>query len=485
MKIYVRCTFLFFCLLQNLYSLGQNNQLKSVIEAFGVYSNGDFVPYYMGSNRYGIVSPKESAVYARGNISYAYNSRYFGLEAGLDIVGSTLSSNYYKNNSHIQQLYVSTKMKKFAVSFGMREEPSMLVNQTLSSGNMVWSNNSRPIPQIKIGTTDYVSVPLTNDWLNFYADFSYGITIDGDYNEEIASSIDTQSEKRTVHVAKDVYIHRKNIFIRTKKSAFFVLTLGFEHVAQFGGTVDNIKNRVKGKDFVKVFLGQKDNGLQNYNHLASIDIKFDVNLNAGSISGYTQLFMDEISKRGSFRNNGMDGLWGLEWKSKEKGFLSGLVLEYLTTTNQGGPVYANEEVSVYNGQTYYYSGCSNYYNDQYYGAWSNYGMAYGTPLIKSPIYNNNNYTGFSNSLVRAVHFGLEGVMSSKWNYKLFLSSIKSWGTPLALAPKPLTDFSCMLECCYKVNDWEFMPSLAFDSGTLYGDSFGFTFHVRKVIEILK
>ena len=82
--------------------------------------------------------------------------------------------------------------------------------------------------------------------------------------------------------------------------------------------MDGKKCDVSAKDCLKVLLGKRNNGRYEYSHLASMDFRADINCRIGTLSAYTQLFMDEVSQFGSFRQNGTDGLWGVEWIGRER-----------------------------------------------------------------------------------------------------------------------------------------------------------------------
>ncbi len=443
-----------FCLLVLTVVMGraQTSVALSTYEAElgGVYAGQDMVPYYMVSNRHGVLPPEGGAAYIRGMVDFQFASHSFSFKTGLDIVGfSSSSQDYYKHYGYLQQLYAEVAWKKWYLLVGAREDKPFLVNDKLSSGNMMWSGNARPVPQIRIGTADFVSVPGTKGWVNLYLDLAYGRLSDGDYNRNFCSLMDVEKEKRTFHIVNDTWMHRKNLFVRTKKEAPVVFTAGLEHIAQFGGTVDGKKCDVSAKDCLKVLLGKRNNGRYEYSHLASMDFRADINCRIGTLSAYTQLFMDEVSQFGSFRQNGTDGLWGVEWIGRERSLLNGVVLEYLKTTSQGGPVYANEK-SKYNGKEYHYYACT-YYNDQHYGAWSHYGMACGTPLLKSPIYNKDHFPGFTATLVKAVHLGLKGeICDGMVGYRMLVSYRKSWGEPLYLLPRSVENVSALLECQYRI-----------------------------------
>lgn len=472
-----------FAFLVCLFMKGQTSQkeFNYKIEVGGYYAPDDFVPYYMVSNRNGIISPESSVGYLRGGIEYKLGtSSDLKLDMGVDIVGYTAVSNPYYDVIHLQQLYVNASYKKVGMSLGMFEGVPMLVDKDLSSGNMIWSENSRPMPQVKLGTTEFVSVPGTQGWLNFCFDMSYGVQLDGDYNKEQFERYKGSGDlsNHPSHLIENTLIHRKNFFIRSHADKPVVVTAGIEHVVQFGGRVDGVKMDVSAKDYVKSFFASKGAQTNLYNHIASADLRIDLKLSERSvISAYAQLFFDDLSLEWPIRQNGFDGLWGVEWLLNKDGKKTHLLLEYLQTSNQGGPVYAFEDYK-YGDLDRRYSSCT-YYNDQHYGSWANYGMANGTPMLKSPLYNKDCYPEFTSTLVCGYHVGVSGDLSGNLSYKVLGSYRKTWGSPMALLPHTQENVSALLAVSYHKNGWDFSPSVSFDKGKIYGDNFGLGFVLCK------
>lgn len=453
----------------------ESSTLTYQVEAEGDFTSGANVPYYFASNRFGVVEPNANAAYLRGQLEYAYQVKYWNFKVGMDVIGSTCSKEYYANNSHIQQLYGEISYKKLSLAMGQWEDKQMLVNPRLSSGNMVWSNNARPIPQIKVGTHDFVSVPGTGGWVNFWFDMAFGHQTDGGYNKKICGMV--TGEKRSFAVVDNPYFHRKNFFLRTKSDELFVATVGIEHVAQYGGKIDGKKQPDGLRDAANVFFVKAKNGEFYYAHLGSFDFKVDVNLKVGSLSGYTQLFFDDKPLDGSVRQSGSDGLWGLEWKMKRQGWINDIVAEYVTTCNQGGRVYTNE-VYVGNGKQYHYD-CLTYYDDQNFGAYTNYGMNIGSPLLTSPIYNESHWPRPANTIVKAFHLAAQGDISKNFSYRAKFSYRKTWGTTVFLLPEAISNNSGMLEITYHKKGFEVTPSFGFDSGKIFGNNVGFMLNIRK------
>ena len=162
------------------------------------------------------------------------------------------------------------------------------------------------------------------------------------------------------------------------------------------------------------------------------------------------------------------------------------MLEYYQTTHQSGPLHGSDaDTGEKTG------GADDYYNNYLYQGWTHWGQAMGNPLIASPAYFldrivqspwGKGYMGFPYNRVRAFHLGLHGSIAPRWGYRLKCTVSRTWGTPLAPILEPLDNVSGFLEAQYEPAFWEglrIVSSLSFDSGDIYGDSFGWQLKVRK------
>ena len=61
----------------------------------------------------------------------------------------------------------------------MKERGSALLNDILTSGDVVESGNARPVPQLRAGFVDFQNVPLTDGWLQIQGELGYGKFADG------------------------------------------------------------------------------------------------------------------------------------------------------------------------------------------------------------------------------------------------------------------------------------------------------------------
>lgn len=451
-------------------------------EVGGVVKNGDYVPHYMVANQHGVLAPTDNAGFIRASTLYRYSPKNWGIDLGADvIVYGAKSTPYYKNNIHLQQLYADIHWKKLQLEIGMKEGKPQLVNPELSSGNMVWSENSRPIPMVKIGTNDYVSIPGTKQWVNFCFDIAYGKTIDASYNKTMYDSfMEYYNGQQPYHFAccvEGTAIHRKNFFLRTNPNAPVIFTIGGEHVAQFGGKTNGIEHKASVKNAINSLFFKNPKGGENNAQIASLDIRADLNMKTWTLGAYTQLFIDYINSSDFKKANGMDGLWGIEYKSKKRQPVSSIVFEYLQATNQEGPVYAFEDYKY--GQLNKKYSMSNYYNDQLWGAWSHYGMANGSPLLMAPIYNKDSAPLFSSTLVRAFHLALQGSITNSIDYTFKTSLTDSWGEPFAYFSEKRSNWSMLAEARYNYKKYTFKLSASLDAGKLYGNNQGIMFTVKR------
>lgn len=86
---------------------------------------------------------------------------------------------------------------------GSREKGAPLLNNALSSGDMTWSGNARPIPQIMIGIPEYLYVLPR---FAIKGEISYGWFTDNKYQERKVGAGHWYT--------KDIKYHHKEGFVR-------------------------------------------------------------------------------------------------------------------------------------------------------------------------------------------------------------------------------------------------------------------------------
>lgn len=458
--------FLLFCFLPGIV-IGQS-KYKSFAEFGTTIHSGDNIPLWQVSNQHGLSSIDNNA-YTRGGIFYSDSCSNLIFKTGLDIaVAKGFTSTFV-----VQQAYLDMNYRYFGLSIGSKELNSELLNQQLSSGGLTWSGNARPIPQIKVGILDYVRIA---PWAHVKAEISYGKWTDNNYQKEQVGT--------NYWYTKNILYHHKSFFFRLGKTTSpWQLDLGMSLDAQFGGNTVNhpylheqdLGNKIK--DYFKIFFPIKQSETKYYegNLMGSEHLKLTFKQSDYQLSAYLENYYDDFSGMG--KKNGFDGLWGIEYKSKNKQAINGLVLEYYQTTNQSGPLHGLDESIVKKT-----GGADDYYNHDVYPGWVHWGMTMANPLIASPIYNKDGNMTFKYNRVKAVHIGWSGDILNDLSYRAKLSFNRTWGTPFKPIPEILENFSTFAECTYcpeKLKGWNFTISGAFDTGNIYGDNLGMQLKIRK------
>ncbi|MDY3136087.1 MAG: capsule assembly Wzi family protein, partial [Sodaliphilus sp.] len=193
----------------------------------------------------------------------------------------------------------------------------------------------------------------------------------------------------------------------------------------------------------------------------------------GKFRAYHQTIWEDGSGIGL--QNGFDGLWGLEWRSATKSFVSGVVVEYIDFTNQSGHIHFSEDLNKDSAIKGGATGSDDYYNNYSYNGYQNRGMSIGTPFAKSLIYNTDGYMRYLDNLVRGFHIGVKGYLSSEYDYRLLFSTRKAYGTPEHPRATGVRATCFMLEANAHpswLKGLELKAQFAFDRGSLLGNNTG-------------
>ncbi len=451
-------------------------------EIFGSAATGDNTPFWMVNNRYGVVPQEAGNGYL--NIGIYHNqiiNKDFHWSAGLNAIGA--APRY--RNVYIQQLFAEIGYKSLLLTVGSKEQYHSLWNKRLSSGDMVQSTNSRPIPEINLSMPEFNVVPLTKGWLQVKGNFAVGHSLDNTYLEK--------SAPENQYYVEDVLWHHKSVFLKiedTQNNFPLYLTLGMRHMAQWGGDSNNPKVGQQPhslKDFGRIIFAKSGgagatpsdsiNALGN--HGGSYDLGLSYKHTLMNIHTYYQHYFAD--KSGMELRNGTDGLWGLEIDIHATKYINNIVIEYFNTTNQSGPFhYLWFDHDAWPGRG---GGADNYYNNaEYPTGFSYFNRNIGSPLIPGPEYNEDGTFGFKNNRVSSWHFGIDGEISPLLAYRILFTSMKGWGTHQRPFLEPTNGTSTLVDIIYthpNLKGWQFTASAGLDTGTMVGESFGISFGIRK------
>lgn len=461
--------------------------------------SGDFAPFYMMSNVHGTLTQPYSTLLRASASKEMDSHKRFSYGFGADVVGGYTSRTAYRrydkststwvpNNQGpapvwLQQLYAEVKYRSLFLSAGLKERGSVFLNDALSSGDMAYSANARPIPAIRAGFIDFQDIPLTQGWVQIRGELSYGISTDEDWRinhfHHGGSSITTGK----------IWYSYKYLHFRTNPDKPFSFLIGMQTTCQFGGI-----HRIYSSDgeeivelrtdmtpslgsFFKALIPMAGNTTYyEGNHLGTWDVMGRYKFRNGhELRVYYQSPWEDGSGIGKL--NGWDGMYGIEFRNANpKSIVSGAVIEYIDLTNQSGPLHWDPADFQYGylipSEA---TGGDDYYNNVAYNGYQLFGQAIGSPFVKSPIYNTSGSLRFFDNSIQGFHVGITGNVTSQIGYRLMASYRKSWGTSLSPSINPTESLSMMLEGNYEpagIPGLSIKAQIALDKGNLLGDNFG-------------
>jgi len=428
---------------------------------------GDHKPYWNISNQQGLYTPDPFGGLLGVTVEAADSSdSYISFDYGVEI-----SNRLQRNEGFLlQRGYAEVKIPFLVFWAGRKEEVIGNQDSLLSIGSTVWSENARPMPKLVLATPGYVDVPFTKGYV------------------EVNGSLEHGWFEKDRYV-KDVYLHQKQLHLRFGGDYFINVSAGLIHFAQWGGTSpDSIYGELPSDcdAYRRVFFAQKgDSSSVNINeslnslgnHVGSWNFRIDVKAKQFTAAAYYQtIFEDHSGLAKPFPPR--DGLWGVSFASKDPHkIVNHIVLEYLHTTYQSGPVHdLSDSIKL--------TGNDNYFNHFIYmSGWTYHRMTLGTPLITSPIFNEDGSNIILNNRVVAFHLGLQGMLG-KINYRSFFTYSINKGTYSIPIDPSKQQFSWYFETLFP-SIWQGIDMnvmLAADIGQMYGNNLGVNILFRKTFK---
>ncbi|MCH5229179.1 MAG: hypothetical protein J1F12_04190 [Muribaculaceae bacterium] len=455
--------------------------LEYEVEARSTFSAGKFTPFWLNSNLQGLGSPYKNNGWVRAVLARGINpDSKLSWGATIDLAGTwNMPASF-----NIHQLSAEFKYRRLYIIAGAKEFWGKYNNPRLSTGDLLFSGNSMPIPQMRIGTFGFAPFWGTNGWFSVDTYLAFGKFTDSKW-------IKSWSDPKFMR-SEGVLYHSKGLWLRGGKEERFPLLveIGIEMGTQFGGTIyengKTIKMPEKFIDWLKAIFpwsggdntpmeeqtNVQGNMVGEYNIAIQWKPKAD-----WSIKGYFEHYFEDHSQM-TFEYGWKDALWGIEASLPSNPVITNIVLEYIYMKDQTGAVNHDSTPEI----PEQVSGADNYYNHYLYSAWQNWGMGIGTPLALSPLYNDPHRIYIFNTRFIAWHLGLEGnpIPSIRWR-TLFTYS-ENWGTYRYPYPDIKYNFSGLAEVNFspaKLKGWYLTAALAWDRGELLGRNFGGMISIGK------
>lgn len=466
---------------------------------FAATASGQFAPHYLTALEHGRFANSRHIGLVEASVSKPLElNRRFSWGAAVTLDAGALSGHdwhrfdgasqsWYLHHEHpacawVQQAYGEVKFRGVFATVGLKEHSSALLNQRLTSGDLVESGNSRPIPEVRVGFIDFQNIPFTNGWVQIQGELAYGKMTDSDWWAD-------RYNRYNYHYASGQWYNYKRCYFRSNPQQPLSVTLGMQAADQFGGTLylwnkgtlrRTEKHSVSFKTIFHALLPVQSGteGFYEGNHLGSWDLHLRYNIpgsDGQQLMAYFQWPWEDGSGIG--RRNGWDGLWGLEWRRNAPGIISGAVVEYLDFTNQSGPMhYAPGD---FNGTslTHEATGADDYYNNAFYNAYANYGLSIGSPMLMAPAYNLDGYLAYVANRMRGFHAAIEGQLNVRGNmleWRARGGYRTAWGNGKIILPHSIYSTSLALDASLALRAVKGLKVglvLAMDHGTMPGNSY--------------
>lgn len=452
-------------------------------------SGGRNTPFWLVSNRQGLANVEKDFGYARLALSLPeQRSGHWRWEGGADIaLGWRMQSTLT-----VQQLWAGAGYRCLGAWVGCRELPDIFGDKALSSGNLLFSGNARPLPQVRLGIFDYADIWGLRGWLAIKGYLAFGAFTDSAWQR----SWWAEGQKRSEHVL----YHSKGVWLRNGNPDVFPLTLecGLEMGTQFGGIIykgDEVWHMPKNlKAWWKALVPkggesttpteEQTNVQGNMTGCWDFRLAWTPKEADWAVKAYYEHYFEDHSQL-YVEYAWKDGLWGVEGQLPANPFVDKVVYEYLYTKDQTGAVYWDHNDAI----TEQVSGRDNYYNHYLYSGWQHWGMGMGNPLVLSPIWNAGRESYFRSTRVEGHHFGVSGSPLPTLGWRVLASVTRNWGNYAATeygGPLDKVETTCSLlaEVTWRpasrsLRGWEATLGIAGDTGGLTGRNLGMMLTIGK------
>lgn len=476
-------------------------------------SSGSHTPLWLNANKYGLSSLDATNGYVRGGMFRQMDNdsvRRWAWGGGVDVA----VAGGYTSTLVVQQAYGELRWLKGLLTVGSKEQPMELHHQELSSGSQTLGINARPVPSVRLSLPNYWDVPFLKGWLGVKGHIAFGMQTDDKWQKDF-----TQCQSKYTEHTK---LHTKAGYLRIgKQEKPFNVELGLEMACQYGGTSytnGNLEPPVKNTDGLKGMLSAfvpgggeaiepDDYRNMDGNHLGSWLVRLNYDTKVWGASVYADHFFEDQSSMFFLDYDGYgtgdewnvkkesryflydlkDIMLGAEVRLKQTPWLNAIVLEYLYTKYQCGPMY-HDHTQL---RPDHISGIDNYYNHYIFSGWQHWGQVMGNPLYRSPLYNADGQVRVENNRFWAWHVGLAGDPCRNLHYRVLCTIQKGYGTYNAPFIEPQRNFSLLAEAAYAfsassaLEGWRVKGAFGLDNGELLGDNWGVQLTISKNFKLGK
>jgi len=430
-----------------------------------VASSGKYAPFWLQSNCNGDVSSSPFS----GNLTAGiykeaiHPERWWDYDFAVQltgrlqspIAGSEFETQQKIGTGYFNLAYAHVRLFLFDLTVGIAPMIYETQDTALTSGSLIFSGNSQPMPRITIGIDRYIPFPGLYGYFELKGGLTHAWVMDDVY-------------------MKGSYLHHKFAGLRFGGRLPVNISYEFHHAAQWGGispVYGDIGNDFS--SFLNVLFARAGGVMRNDqlnaqgNHVGSQQLMLTGKGNGWEVNAYWQNFFEDNFALLGMGHNLADGLWGISMKQTRWPFIQGVTYEFLNTTDQSGPWHDRDGL-CYAGNDCYYR------NSVFVNGWNYFYRTMGTPFITSPQYNEDGTIYTQNSRVRVHHFGVRGDIYG-FQYRFKASYARNYGNNNSSRAVLNTNTALLLEVYKHVPQaWglDFGVRLGTDIGTQFGNQFG-------------
>ena len=411
------------------------------LSATGLFSSEETNPFWIYANRDGQFGAA-SQFSGLGEVSgrYALSDNAF-LEAGVALFYRDEVTDEFQR----RDLYLQFKNKWLKATAGAKRSETQAQGLSATNKNFLLSRNARPLGGLLLEA---------NDPLNLSETFSldWGIA---------------HYQLNDDRFVNDVKVHYKRLGVIAQFNENNKLTAQIQHYAQWGGTspvFGELPNDFSA--FVDVFFAKNapEIGVEGEilnavgNHLGTYLLDYEFVTSVGEFSIYHEHPFEDGS--GTRLANFPDGVWGVHFTPEQKNIFTGILYEYIDTTDQS----ASDT-----------SGVDNYFrNNVYRSGWSYDGNIIGMPfiLIDNSIVTTGENSAIISNREQVHHFAFMGTVKKvDWMFKsTIVSHLGSFVNPFEPSLDVWHNYASFTYATENYGTFMLMGGV--DSGALIETNFG-------------
>ena len=151
----------------------QKSDIHYNVEATGTYTSPNHVPFWLRSNKFGVIPLDNASISFAGSVRKEYSSdksRLFDWGAGFEGWANVGNNSTF----YLTEGYAKIHLSIFELKAGRSKDITGLCDSSLSSGAFAVSGNALGIPKIEISIPEFYSIPVFGKLFAFKGNYVHG-----------------------------------------------------------------------------------------------------------------------------------------------------------------------------------------------------------------------------------------------------------------------------------------------------------------------